>query len=80
MTVTAPGRSNCVSVARGGGGREMTLRPTRSATSADGPVDPEDGLPAGPGGEAPAEQDTGGDPQASDGSPQRQALPALVPA
>ena len=44
---------------------------------ADGDVDPEDGLPAGPGGQGAADGDAGGDAEASDGAPQGEAAGAL---
>ena len=52
----------------------MTLSPTSEGDGADGDVDPEDGLPAGPGGQGSAEQDAGGDAEAADRTPQGEAL------
>ena len=58
-------------------GAGMTLRPDQEGEGADGCVDPEDGLPAGPGGEGSAEQDAGGDAEGPDGTPQGESEAAL---
>ena len=44
--------------------------PDDQGDEADRAVDPEDELPAGPGGDGPAEEDAGGDAEAADRSPQ----------
>ena len=77
MTVRAPGRSNWARLARAPVSLGRTLSPRVEGDDADRDVDPEDELPAGPGGQRPAEQDAGGDAEASDGAPQGEALGAL---
>ena len=76
---------------RGGRARDVELREAWAATGCvredpgrnderddtDRDVDPEDRLPAGPGGQHAADEDAGGDAQAADGSPERQALGPL---
>ena len=61
----------------GGDVLRQDLEPDGERDDADGDVDPEDELPAGPGGERPAEQDAGGDAEAADGAPQGEAAGAL---
>ena len=55
----------------------MTLSADQERDGADGRVDPEDGLPAGPGGQGSAEQDAGGDAEGPDGTPQGEPEAAL---
>ena len=55
----------------------MMRDPTSRATSADGAVDPEDELPAGPGGDGATDQDAGRDAEAADGAPQGEGGLAL---
>ena len=77
MTVAAPATSNCSSVTRVGVAAGMTFRPASEGGGADGCVDEEDGLPAGPRRQGSAEQDAGCDAEGSDGSPEREAEAAL---
>ena len=57
----------------GGASLREQVHPGEQGDDADGDVDPEDELPAGPGGEGAAEQDAGGDAEAADGAPQGEA-------
>ncbi len=77
MTVRAPGRSNWAQVGAGGDVLGEDLEPEGEGDDADGDVDPEDELPAGPGGQCAAEQDACGDAEASDRTPQGEAPGAL---
>ena len=70
MTVTAPGRSKSRQAGAGHGLLGDDAAPDEQGDEADRAVDPEDELPAGPGGDCAAEEDAGGDAEAADRSPQ----------